>query len=124
MPHFDESRWIIQESRIVDFRGSASAHMGNHPMSKLIQILIPIKRCDLLVCCREDIQGILNYMMIWKSNWATSKAILRRLGWSRVDVALTNPNQVEYPVGQSVQMNVLMWNYRGALNPDFKRRIF
>lgn len=49
---------------------------------------------------------------------------MRRLGWSRVDVALTNPNQVEYPVGQSVQMNVLMWNCRGALNPDFKRRIF
>ena len=48
MPHFDESGWIIQERRIVDFRGSASAHMGNHPMLKLIQILAPVKRCNLL----------------------------------------------------------------------------
>ena len=48
LPHFDESGWIIQERRIVDFRGSASAFMGNHPMLKLIQILAPVKRCNLL----------------------------------------------------------------------------
>ncbi|XP_030963126.1 uncharacterized protein LOC115984297 [Quercus lobata] len=41
-----------------------------------------------------------------------------------VDVALMNPNRIEYPLGQFAQMNVLMWNYRGELKPDFKRRIF
>ena len=41
-----------------------------------------------------------------------------------VDAALMNPNQIEYSLGQFAQVNVLMWNYRGALNPDFKRRIF
>ena len=65
-PHFDESGWIIQERRIVDFRGMASSHMGNHPTLKWIQILIPIKSCDLLICYREDIMGILRYMMVWK----------------------------------------------------------
>ena len=35
-----------------------------------------------------------------------------------------NPNPIEYPLGQFTQMNVLMWNYRGALKLDFKRRIF
>ena len=41
-----------------------------------------------------------------------------------VDVALMNPNPIEYPLGQFAQMNVLMWNYRGALKHNFKRRIF
>lgn len=27
-------------------------------------------------------------------------------------------------MGQSIQMNILMWNCKGALNPDFRRRIF
>ena len=51
-PHFNESGWIIQERSIVDFRGSALAHMGNHPNLKFIQILSLIQRCDLLLCCR------------------------------------------------------------------------
>ena len=37
---------------------------------------------------------------------------------------MMNPNSVEVPLGQFAQMNILMWNCRGALNPDFKRRIF
>ena len=41
-----------------------------------------------------------------------------------VEVAMMNPSQVEFPVGQSVQMNILMWNCRSALNPDFTRRVF
>ena len=124
MSHFDESGWIVQERRIMDFRGLASVHMGNHPMLKLIQILVPIKRCDLLLCCREDTMGILKYLMVWKLDWTTSKDFLRRLGWSMMDVAMMNPNPVEYPLGQFVQMNILIWNCRGELNPDFKRRIF
>jgi len=41
-----------------------------------------------------------------------------------VDAAMMNPNPVEVPLGQFVQMNTVMWNCRGALNPDFKRRIY
>jgi len=63
-------------------------------------------------------------MMIWKLEWTTSKDLLRRLGWSMVDAAMMNPNPSEIPLRQFVKMNILMWNCRGALNPDFKRRIF
>ena len=124
VPHFDESGWLIQERKIVDFRGVASSHMGNHPSLKLIQVLAPVQMCNLLVSCKEDILGILWYMMIWKSEWATSKDLLRRLGWSMVDAAMMNPSPMEYPLGQFVKMNILMWNCKGALNPDFTRRIF
>lgn len=41
-----------------------------------------------------------------------------------VDAAIMNPNPVEVSLGQFVAMNILMWNCRGALNPDFKRQIF
>ena len=41
-----------------------------------------------------------------------------------IEVATMNPSQAEYPLDQCAKMNVLMWNFRGALNPDFKRRIF
>ena len=124
MPHFDESRWIIWERKLVDFRGMATAHMGNHPMLKLVQILAPVKICDMLICCREEIEEILKYMMVWKPKWKNSKDLLRRLGWSMVEAATMNPSQVEVLIGQFVQMNILMWNCKGALNPDFKRRIF
>ena len=60
-------------------------------------------------------------MMVWKPKWKNSKDLLRRLRWSMVEAATMNPSQVEVSIGQSVQMNILMWNCRGALNPDFKR---
>ena len=90
-------------------------------MLKLVQILAPVKICDMLIYCREEIEGILKYMMVWKPKWKTSKDLLKRLGWSMVEAATMNPSQVEVPIGRFVQMNILMWNCRGALNPDFKR---
>ncbi|XP_075659165.1 uncharacterized protein LOC142629055 [Castanea sativa] len=104
----------------------AMAHMGNHPTLKLIQIMALVKNCDVLLSCREDILGILKHMIIWKSDWRASKDLLRRMGWSMVEVVAmnTNPPEIEVPLSQFVKMNVLLWNYRGALNPDFKRRIF
>lgn len=102
VPHFDESRWVIQERRIVDFKRSALAHIGYHPNLKLIQILSPIKKCNLLVCYREDTMGILKYMIIWKPDWTASKDLLRRMGWSMVDAAMMNPSSVEILLGQFV----------------------
>ena len=32
--------------------------------------------------------------------------------------------EIDVPLGQFVNMNILLWNCRGALNADFKRRIF
>ena len=68
--------------------------------------------------------GILKYLMIWKPEWNSSNNLLKRLNWSMVEAAMMNPNSVEVPLGQFAQMNILMWNYKGALNLDFKRRIF
>ena len=53
-----------------------------------------------------------------------SKDLLRRLGWSMMEEAALVPSPIEAPIGGLVKMNILMWNYRGALNADFKRRIF
>ena len=43
-----------------------------------------------------------------------------------VDAAIMNPNphEIEVPLSQFVKMNILLWNCRGALNVDFKRRFF
>ena len=126
VPHWDESGWIIQERKLVDFKGAVTTHMGNHPTLKLIQILAPMQRCNTFLCCMEDIVGILKYMMIWKSDWMGSKDILTRMGWSMVEVAAMNTNlmEIEVPLGQFVRMNILLRNCRGALNADFKRRTF
>ena len=35
-----------------------------------------------------------------------------------------NPPEIEVPLSHFVKMNILLWNCRGALNVDFKRRIF
>ena len=43
-----------------------------------------------------------------------------------VESATTNANplEIEVPLSHFVKMNILLWNCRGALNVDFKRRIF
>ena len=102
------------------------AHMGNHPTLKMIQIMASVQECNVLLSCREDILGILKHMLIWKPDWEASKDLLRRMGWSMVEAEKmnANPPEIEVPLSQFVKMNVLLWNCRGALNPDFKRRIF
>nr|POE65428.1 hypothetical protein CFP56_70311 [Quercus suber] len=65
-PHLDESGWLIQERKVIDFRGAASAHLGNFPTLKLFQVLKTVRNCDLLVCCKEEVKGILNYLTVWK----------------------------------------------------------
>ncbi|KAF3950217.1 hypothetical protein CMV_023995 [Castanea mollissima] len=103
MPHWDESGWIIQERMLVDFRGIATAHLGNHPTLKLIQIMALVRRCDVLLNCREGILDILEYMMIWKPDWMASKDLLRRMGWSMVEAAAmnANPSEIEVPLDVS-----------------------
>uniref|UniRef100_A0A7N2N6N9 CCHC-type domain-containing protein n=1 Tax=Quercus lobata TaxID=97700 RepID=A0A7N2N6N9_QUELO len=90
------------------------------------ELMAPIQRCDVLLCSREDTLGILKHMMVWKSDWVASKNILRRMGWSMVEIAMmnSNPLEIEVPLGQFVKMNILLWNCKGALSADFKRRIF
>ena len=126
VPHWDESGWIIQERRLVDFRGMATAHLGNHPTLKLIQIMAPVKKYDVLLNCREDISGILKHMIIWKPEWGASKELLRKMGWSMVEATTMNinPQEIEVLLSQFIKMNVLLWNCRSALNQDFPRRIF
>ena len=41
-----------------------------------------------------------------------------------VEATAMNPSRVEIPMDQFVKMNILLWNCRGALNLDFKRRVF
>nr|POE98570.1 hypothetical protein CFP56_59494 [Quercus suber] len=55
IPHLDESGWLVQERKVIDFRGSAMTYLGNCPAMKLIQILKTINQCDLLLCYREEI---------------------------------------------------------------------
>jgi len=77
MPHLDESRWLVQERKVIDFSGTVASHMGNIPTMKLFQILASIRKCDLLVCCRDDIVGIQKDMVVWKPNWVASKDLLK-----------------------------------------------
>ncbi|XP_050248950.1 uncharacterized protein LOC126696221 [Quercus robur] len=36
----------------------------------------------------------------------------------------SNPSEIEVSLGQFVKINILLWNCKGALNADLKRRIF
>lgn len=109
---------------MIDFRGSLSTHLGNMPTLKLFQTLKKIEKYDLLLCCREEIQEIMNYMAMWKPYWVASKDLLRRLGWSMITSTKMGTNPMEIPNNHCSQMNILLWNCKGDLNGDFKRRVF
>lgn len=40
-----------------------------------------------------------------------------------MEAVIMMPNPIEVPVGGFVKMNILLWNCRGALNADFKKRM-
>lgn len=40
-----------------------------------------------------------------------------------IEIASMMPNLVEVLYGGCVKLNILLWNCRGALNIDFKRRV-
>ena len=80
MPHLDEFRWMVQERKVIDFRGTAMTHLGNAPTLKLIQILQTVNKCDLLLDCREEIQGILNYLVVWKPDWVGLQGLAKEDG--------------------------------------------
>nr|POE76978.1 hypothetical protein CFP56_49691 [Quercus suber] len=124
LPHLDESGWLIQERKVIDFRGATSAHLGNFPTLKLFQVLKTVRNYDLLVYCKEEVKEILNYLTVWKPDWAASKDLLRRMGWSMIATSMMGTNPIEIPNKHCSQMNVLVWNCRGALNSDFKKRVF
>ena len=77
MLHFDKSGWIIQERKLVDFRGMRTTHIVNHPILKLVQILAPVKSCVVLICCKEDVVGILKYMMVSSADSGSSEELCR-----------------------------------------------
>lgn len=99
-------------------------HLGNCPTMKLVQILKTVSWYDLLLCCKEEIQGILNYLVVWKLDWVASKDLLRRMGWSMIASSMRRPSPNEIPNEFYTQMNILLWNCKGALNSDFKQQIF
>ena len=41
-----------------------------------------------------------------------------------MEVATMGSNSIEFPNTDCAKMNILLWNYRGALNADFARRIY
>ena len=49
---------------------------------------------------------------------------MRRLLWSMMKAVAMRPNPIEVLVGGFVKINILLWNCKGALNANFKRRIF
>ena len=53
-----------------------------------------------------------------------SRDLLRRMGWSMIASSMRGPNPIKFPNEFFTQMNILLWNCRGALNSDFKQRVF
>ncbi|XP_030925036.1 uncharacterized protein LOC115952092 [Quercus lobata] len=62
-------------------------------------------------------------MTVWKPEWVASKDLLRRLGCSMIATARMGTEPVEIPNNHCAKMNILLWNCRGALGLDFKRRV-
>ena len=110
VPHLDESRWLVQERKVIDFRGMASRHIGNFPTMKLFQVLTQMQNYNLLICCKKEIVGILKYMIVWKPDWMASKELLKKMGTEQMEAAAIRPNQVEVLCGNYVNMNILLWN--------------
>lgn len=53
LAHLDEFGWLVQERKVIDFRGSVTTYLGNFPIVRLFQTLNHVKRCNLLLCYRR-----------------------------------------------------------------------
>ena len=41
VPHLDGSGWLVQERKVIDFRGSISLHLREHPYMEAIPNSLP-----------------------------------------------------------------------------------
>lgn len=75
---------------------------------------------NLLVSSREIPLGILQHVIIIAEGEGHSKKKMREWGWNLLSqMGAQNPHEVQPFTPFSAPMNIILWNFRGALNPRF-----
>uniref|UniRef100_A0A2N9IFC0 CCHC-type domain-containing protein n=1 Tax=Fagus sylvatica TaxID=28930 RepID=A0A2N9IFC0_FAGSY len=77
-----------------------------------------------LICQREMSMGIMEHTVTMMKGDGATKRFLKEMGWSLMEQMRSLPQIDECPTPNlSLIMNIILWNCRGALNPNFRRSI-
>ena len=93
---------------------------GNAISKSLIQAEATLRGSNLLISSREAQIRVLEHMVLLAQGVDLSRRSLRELGWrflSKMEAQNLHKGAMVLPI--SVPMNILLWNFRGALNPRF-----
>ena len=114
----------LTERRMLMDKPIAVSFLGNMLEKKLLQVFHPNFLFNLLVCQREMSMGIMEHTTTMLIGEGSTKRFLKEMGWSLKEQIRCLPQIDECPTpDMSLIMNIIMWNCRRALNPNFHRSV-
>ena len=98
--------------------------MGDMEGRKIIQVFAPIQTFSLAVSQWECMMGVMEHVLVLRQGEGFKKTLLKEIGWTMMDQMRTLPPIDECPdPNLQLSMNIILWNCRGALNPNFHQSV-
>ncbi|XP_030942199.1 uncharacterized protein LOC115967261 [Quercus lobata] len=98
--------------------------MGYMEGRKIIQVFAPIQTFNLVVSQWECMIGVMEHVLVLRQGEGFKKTLLKEMGWTMMDQMRTLPPIDECPdPNLHLSMNIILWNYKGALNPNFHQSV-
>ena len=110
----------IVEREMLNSEIAAIWCRGNLISKKLVLVCASLPCFNLLIYSSERMLGVLNHAIFCAKVEKVPREALLMMGWrslSRLEAKTTN--DWSSPLSQSPSMNILFWNCRGVLNPQF-----
>ena len=101
----------------------ATAFMGNRHALKILQVFQPILVFNVHVIAREEV-GVLEHWLTMMPGLEQTIELMRKIEWNLMEEArLLSPfNECPTP-DHCLVMNIIAWNCKGTLKPNFQNHV-
>ena len=126
IPEFcNKNPWeMLSERRMLEIQPISTSVMANQLSTKLIQVCQPTREFNLHSIAQEIEMGILQHRLTLISGKGQTGEWWRKMGWSLMEEAKLMLSFDECPTpNHALIMNIILWNSRGALKPNFQNYV-
>ena len=121
--NLNQPNMLLQQRMLMD-QPITTSIMGNREGRKIIQIFYPIQIFSLVISQCERQMGVMEHVLILKQGMGYTKKVLKDLGWTMMEQMRALPPIDECPSpDMHLSMNIILWNFREALNPNFHQSV-
>ena len=103
---------------------SVTSFMGNWYAMKIIQVFQPTTIFNLHVMAEEKKMGVLEHCIAMMPGIGQTMELVKKTKWNLIEEArLLPPFDECLTPNHWLVMNIIVWNCRGALNPEFQNHV-